>query len=94
MKPKTGLTILALVLLVAAFALNQATGAAQSGGLYDLSWNTVDGGGGTSTGGVYTLSGIAGQFDAGTLGGGSYRIMGGFSAYEETIKVYIPLVMK
>ena len=94
MKPKTVLTILALVLLVAALALNQATSAAQSGGLYDLSWSTVDGGGGTSTGGLYGLSGTAGQFDAGTLSSGSYTVVGGFWAYGEAAKVYIPLVMK
>jgi hypothetical protein len=50
---------------------------AQSGG-YDLSWNTIDGGGGTSTGGGYTLSGTIGQSDAGSLSGASCTIKGGF----------------
>ena len=45
---------------------------------YDLSWFTIDGGGGTSTGGNYSLTGTIGQPDAGTLSGGSYTIAGGF----------------
>ena len=47
---------------------------------YDLSWYTIDGGGGTSTGGTYDVSGTAGQPDAGIAmtGGGGYSITGGF----------------
>jgi hypothetical protein len=45
---------------------------------YDISWWTVDGGGGTSTGGSYTLSGTAGQSDAGVLVGGPYALTSGF----------------
>lgn len=51
---------------------------AQSGGDYDLTWNTVDGGGGTSTGGDYSLSGTIGQPDAGSASGGDYSLDGGF----------------
>ena len=50
----------------------------QSGGDYDLSWSTIDGGGGTSTGGNYSLSGTIGQPDAGTIAGGDYELTGGF----------------
>ena len=50
----------------------------QSGGEYDLSWSTIDGGGGTSTGGNYSLSGTIGQPDAGTMTGGDYELTGGF----------------
>ncbi len=52
----------------------------QSGGGYDLSWNTLDGGGGTSAGGGFTLTGTVGQHDAGTsaLTGGNYELNGGF----------------
>ncbi len=50
----------------------------QSGGDYDLSWSTIDGGGGTSTGGNYSLSGTIGQPDAGTMAGGDYTLTGGF----------------
>jgi hypothetical protein len=53
---------------------------AESGGGYDLTWNTYDGGGGTSTGGGFELSGTAGQPDAGeqVLTGGNYSLAGGF----------------
>jgi hypothetical protein len=51
---------------------------AQSGGDYDLSWSTIDGGGGTSTGGDYVLSGTIGQPDAGEMSGGDYELTGGF----------------
>ena len=37
---------------------------AQTGGGLDLSWFTVDGGGGTSTGGSFSLDGTVGQADA------------------------------
>jgi len=53
----------------------------QSGGSYDLSWSTIDGGGGTSTGGVYSVSGTIGQPDAGpTMSGGNYALDGGLRA--------------
>jgi len=62
-----------LLLLLASVAL------AQSGGGYDLTWSTVDGGGGTfSTGGIYSLGGAAGQPDAGLLSGEGYTLAGGF----------------
>lgn len=52
---------------------------AQSGGGFDLSWNSVDGGGAMfSSGGSYALGGSMGQPDAGTAGGGSYTLAGGF----------------
>jgi hypothetical protein len=50
----------------------------QSGGDYDLSWSTIDGGGGTSSGGDFVLSGTIGQPDAGTMAGGDYELTGGF----------------
>lgn len=51
-----------------------------AGGTYDLSWNTIDGGGGISTGGTYALTGTIGQPDANsvTLTGGTYALNGGF----------------
>lgn len=51
---------------------------AQSGGSYDLTWNTMDNGGGTSTGGTYLMRGTVGQSDAGDMSGGTYRLQGGF----------------
>lgn len=69
------LTFCIAVTLVCVFP---AVPSAQVGGGYDLSWNTVDGGGGTSQGGGYTLSGTIGQHDAGRLTGGVYALSGGF----------------
>jgi len=82
-----------LLLLAAVPAL------AQSGGGYDLSWSTVDGGGYTfSTGGGYSLGGTAGQPDAGLVTGGVYALGGGFwggGAVEAPENViYLPLVMR
>lgn len=52
---------------------------AQSGGSYNLEWNTFDGGGATSsTGDSFSLVGTIGQSDAGTLSGGGFEINGGF----------------
>lgn len=51
---------------------------AQSGGQFDLSWSTIDGGGGTSRGGQFQLSGTIGQPDARQLTGGRFRLEGGF----------------
>ncbi len=67
------------LLLLTALAL-VAPGAvrAQSGGPYDLSWNTFDGGGGSSSAGAYALSGTIAQADAGRLAGGVYALSGGF----------------
>jgi hypothetical protein len=51
---------------------------AQSGGGYDLRWNTLGGGGGPSAGGSFTLNGTIGQADAGTMSGASFVLSGGF----------------
>jgi hypothetical protein len=82
-----------LFLLLASAAL------AQSGGGYDLSWSTVDGGGGTqSSGGGYSLGGTAGQPDAGLLTGGDYTLAGGFwpggALAVPAYRVYLPLVAR
>jgi hypothetical protein len=47
-------------------------------GDYELSWRTIDGGGGTSTGGTYIIRGTIGQPDAAYSEGGSYELLGGF----------------
>ena len=68
---------------------------AQSGGVYDLTWNTIDGGGGTSTGGVYSLSGTIGQPDAGTLSGSPYTLNGGFwNDALNVAKLFLPLILR
>lgn len=62
------------------FALLSTTIAlAQSGGTYNLEWNTFDSGGATvSTGASYSLGGTIGQSDAGQLTGGLFTLNGGF----------------
>jgi hypothetical protein len=48
---------------------------------FDLSWYTIDGGGGMfSTGGSFALGGTIGQPDAGVMTGGSFELVGGFWA--------------
>jgi hypothetical protein len=64
---------------------------------YDLSWWTVDGGGGAVSGGSYALTGTIGQPDAGVLTGGGYTLGGGFwggGAAAVEYKVYLPLVLR
>ena len=51
---------------------------ASSGGPYEISWYSVDGGGGTSQQGAYELTGVIGQCEAGTASGGPYSLEGGF----------------
>ena len=64
----------------------------------DLSWWTVDGGGGNSSGGDYTISGTIGQPDAGYLTGGDFTLRGGFALGGAptllTEKLFLPLVLK
>jgi hypothetical protein len=67
---------------------------------YDLSWWTVDGGGGRagvgSEGHPYTLSGTIGQADAAEwTGSGGYALVGGFwSGARTTYQVCLPLVVR
>jgi hypothetical protein len=89
----------ALTLALATMFLLTSVTLAQSGGGYDLTWNTVDGGGATfSSGGGYTLGGTIGQPDAGALVGGSYALAGGFwvgaVSQPGPSKVYLPIILK
>ena len=45
---------------------------------YELTWSTIDGGGGQSSGGPYTLTATIGQPDAAYSSGGQYELLGGF----------------
>src|SRR5262252_9876859 len=47
---------------------------------FDLSWNTIDGGGGTSSAGTFALAMTIGQPDAGSMSGGAFVLSGGFWA--------------
>ena len=85
--------ILALCVMTALFSVIAAQGqhfdtdwragstdrqTAAAGADFDLSWHTVDGGGGTSIGGDFVLRGTIGQPDAGDLSGGDFTLRGGF----------------
>ena len=50
----------------------------KAAGAYEISWYTIDAGGGTSTGGQYSLTGTIGQPDADWCAGGPYELLGGF----------------
>jgi hypothetical protein len=83
------------VLVTIALLLIVSTALARSG--YDLSWWTVDGGGGTASGGSYTLAGAIGQPDAGILTGGDYTLGGGFwggGVAAAGYKVYLPMILR
>jgi hypothetical protein len=86
----------AIVTILLVLAISMAT--AQTGGGYDLTWTTVDGGGGTSSAGPYTLSGTIGQPDAGPAFAGGYALTGGFWYGEEAVPgwypLYLPLVLR
>jgi len=84
-----------LVMMLPAVAL------AQTGGNFDLTWHTVDGGGGVSTGGSFALSGTTGQPDAGQSTGGDYTLNGGFwlggaaaAGNSPRHTVHLPLIVK
>jgi hypothetical protein len=99
MENNRGTRFWCVVLAAAAiFLLLTSVALAQSGGDYDLTWSTVDGGGWTfSRGGAYSLGGTAGQPDAGLLTGGDYTLGGGFwggGAMAVQYANYLPLVLR
>lgn len=83
--------IIAPVLLLLVVSVVMAVG-----GSYDLSWFTVDGGGGISSSGAYVLIGTVGQPDAGLSGDGGYSLSSGFLGRETSSnqKVFLPIVIK
>ena len=85
------------ILMLALLVTGVAWAAVETG--YDLSWWTVDSGGGTSSGNGYTLNGTLGQPDAGMLArGGGYTLAGGFwhggVVSVPQSQVYLPLLVK
>ena len=77
---RAGIVLSGLCLGLLAFGQTRGTYSPAAAGPpdYDLTWFTVDGGGGTSSGGDFVLSGTAGQPDAGDLAGGDFVLRGGF----------------
>ena len=73
---------LAAVLIILGQGTPNRTATAQTGGGYDLAWNTYDSGGAMrSSGSSFILSGTIGQHDASNmLRGGVFTLQGGFWA--------------
>ena len=91
MKSNTRLTLFGALLMSLALA---APLKAQTGGGYDLTWNTTDGGGVSfATGGGYSLGATIGQPDAGNASGGGYTLSGGFW-YDSQLRVFVPRVLR
>ena len=95
------LSVFILAIMLAGISSVKST-LAQTGGGYDLSWSTVDNGGGTIGGGGYSLISTVGQPDVGNaLAGGGYTLTGGFwpgtvsgSSSGSGTNVYLPVVLK
>ena len=87
---------LAILVLAIALASSQTTTSAQSGGTYDLTWNTIDGGGGMfSTGGNYSLGGTIWQPDAYKMSGGVFSLSGGFwGEFANPSNLFLPFIRK
>jgi hypothetical protein len=97
MKTKIGLDRIriSLALLLALAMLLSAVSFASGVASFDLSWNTIDGGGGSSQAGQYSLSGTIGQPDAGVLSSSPYLLQGGFwGGVPPVFWIHLPLVVK
>ena len=82
-----------LVLLIALLIASQSV-IAQTGGDFDLSWNTLASGG-LSGGGVYTIDSAIGQPSAGKTSASPYELCAGYlCGVRADTRVYLPLVRK
>lgn len=70
--------IVGVAFLLCSVLTNRGGAYAEGTGGYDVSWYTIDGGGGRSFGGPFSVSGTIGQPDVGRPSGGPYRVRGGF----------------
>jgi hypothetical protein len=96
----TGLFAASIVLLLATAT---PVARAQAGGPYDLTWTTIDAGGGTLTGGAYSLVSTVGQPEPGPgAGGGGYSLTGGVWGGAGAVsspsvggqRVYLPMTLR
>jgi len=81
-----------------------STALGTGGAGYDLTWYTIDNGGGTAAGvgspNPYILNGTVGQPDASAWSGGGYVLVGGFwggaglAGPPLQYHIYLPLVMR
>ncbi len=100
MPKKISKAALFITLAALMFILITSFAVAQTGGGFDLSWSTVDGGGGSSSGDGFNLNGTIGQHDAGSMSGGNFILNGGFwpngtvVTTNTSYPVYLPLIVK
>jgi hypothetical protein len=93
MKKRVSAAVLLLLILVFFTVV-----LAQSG-QFDLTWHSIDGGGGSSGGGEFVLRGAIGQPEAGSLSGGDFTLGGGFLVQQlssDSLEkvVFLPLLSK
>ena len=91
-------SLLLLVLLGVLVLLSIAPAHAQTGGPYQLTWLTMDGGGatlgsGAASGGPYTLQHTLGQPEPGISNGGAYTLRGGFWV-KSYYRQFMPLTVR
>ena len=89
MKPNR-ILILALVAVLAALIAPTPAALAQSGGPYELTWTTIDAGGGTVTGGAYSLVSTIGKPEPGPAAGGA----GAVTPPPGNRRVYLPVTLR
>ena len=91
-------TIPVLLVFLVSGLLFTSTALTSSSQGYDLSWWTVDGGGGSlGSEDGYSLNGSLGQPDTGALAGNDYTLSGGFwggGKLTAVYKIYLPLVQR
>ena len=82
MTNKKVLVLTALTVLILSAIIISSGALAQSGGDFEITKSTIDGGGGTSAGGDFSLTGTIGQADANPQksSGGEFSLAGGFWA--------------
>ncbi|MBN2257201.1 MAG: hypothetical protein JW704_05185 [Anaerolineaceae bacterium] len=86
---------LAAMLAVALLITSLAFSAVWAANGYEVSWYTIDGGGGSSSGGNYLVMGSIGQPDAGSQSGSGHGLTGGFWSWLEGLLYnYLPLIKK
>lgn len=87
-----GLLAIALLSLIGSRTYAEVTS-------YELSWWTVDGGGGTSSSSTYDVSGTIDQSYAGNTSGGDYALTGGFWGDQQDeessgYNLYLPMLLR
>ena len=92
-----GRTAIRLMMISLMVLITFAAVHAQTGSGYDLTWNTIDNGGGTSNTSGYTLDGAIGQPEASApISSGGYTLMSGFWAGVSIAqyRLYLPIILR